>query len=774
MRGKGMRAIRLGRGISAAISVVLGVWMAFGQSPPTEQSSILVTISPDRAIVAVGDVVHCDFTIENTGDLTVDSLTLVDDFGNSIPLDDTELAIGELAHGAFDYTVTEAYLPGPFEIRVTASGWDPYGREVVANAYSRIPMAAVTLAKEAGTQAAEPGTAVTYTFTVTNSGSSTLILERIEDDRLGTIDLGGAILAPGASTNVTSLPYTLPDDPSGVVVNTATVYAHATEGDDTVYVDDTDTASVRLVHVRLEKSVTPTEAYPGQQVTFTVTVHNDDNFTWNLHLSDPLLSFEQDLVLGPGETWTQDFPYTIPAGAPDPLVNVAILTEPGVWEMTAEAQVKVLQAGDPGPHDPEDPRNQPWDVSLAVVKVFDTQVFDGERFNLRILNGIYEPVVEIAVSGSLYVEVVDPDQNERPLMRELIFGGWNKDAEAGEAALPGNAIGVCPSPIPTEEEDSAPIWDLSGNEGNPDANTADLMTPNGTLAAVNLALSSISGIPATVKLVIWNAQTGNWERLDLKETGTDSGVFRSTTCVPVSGPDSLGSSPGDTIFALYQDPSNHSDIALAMIKVSEGGAGDITPPTAGLRVAFDREYYHPGEPVTITLTDPAYSSAAEIAGAGVLVVEGEARETIAGWDSIPAVAEDEFQVSFVLPDDYLGTIRARYTDPSVPGRIAETTAEVRLAELTRVSGVVPEPQVLRDGVEFVVQAEPAGAPVELLTVRVYDLTGRRVAELEGEHTSSVFWDGGSLRNGAYIYVAVVEDPALVAPQTFKGFVYINR
>jgi len=47
-----------------------------------------------------------------------------------------------------------------------------------------------------------------------------------------------------------------------------------------------------------------------------------------------------------------------------------------------------------------------------------------------------------------------------------------------------------------------------------------------------------------------------------------------------------------------------------------------------------------------------------------------------------------------------------------------------------------------------------------------------VAEVSGTATASVSWDGDDLRNGAYIYVAVVEGADKV--WTFRGFVYIKR
>ncbi|MGC9530502.1 MAG: T9SS type A sorting domain-containing protein, partial [Candidatus Bipolaricaulaceae bacterium] len=291
---------------------------------------------------------------------------------------------------------------------------------------------------------------------------------------------------------------------------------------------------------------------------------------------------------------------------------------------------------------------------------------------------------------------------------------------------------------------------------------------------------SITGIPETVKVFMWNAQRGTWERMDMRETAIGSGVFRSTTCVLVAdsahpGDGNLGSQPGDTIMAFYQDPSNHSDISIISIKVSEGGAGDITPPTAQLNVAFGASTYYPGDTVTITVTDSAYTGAGAIAGTDVLVLKDAADTILNSWNSIPAVSgtDNKFRVTFELPDDVtLGTLTATYTDPVVPGRTAFATAEVQAAELTNVTGISVSPNPFSTSTTFKIQAEPEGAVADEITVTIYDLVGKKVADLSGTATDAVTWNGGSLRNGAYIYVAVIEGPEDV--WTFRGFVYIKR
>ncbi|MBC7109308.1 MAG: hypothetical protein H5T41_11115, partial [Methanomassiliicoccales archaeon] len=429
-----------------------------------------------------------------------------------------------------------------------------------------------------------------------------------------------------------------------------------------------------------------------------------------------------------------------------------------------QSEVNYLGDGNPNQYFPPQiqtgsARNQVWDVSFTKAKVYDFQVFDGETHHMRFLDGEYKPVTEIPVSGSLYLEVTDLDQNEDPLLRELIFGGWNKDAYSADDV--NSALGS--GNTQNAGEHSGPIW--WKNTGD-----SDVMTPKGAVTTPSDVFlgatpttdtnkdDSISGIAETVKIFMWNAQKGTWERMDLRETAVGSGVFRSTVCVPV-GEGGLGSSGGDTIMAFYQDPSNHSDIAIISIKVSLGGAGAVTPPTVALSVVFDKTTYYPGDTVTITVTDEQYAGAAEIVGTNVLVLLDKDGEVITSWNKLEAVAGQpgKFRVTYVLPETVkLGTITAKYTDPYMTTRTAQGQATVVAKALSNVAGITISPNPFKTSTTFTIQAEPAGAVAERITITIYDLTGAKVAEISGENTASVTWDGGNLRNGAYIYVAVVE------------------
>ncbi|MBC7256843.1 MAG: hypothetical protein H5T66_12160, partial [Chloroflexi bacterium] len=342
-------------------------------------------------------------------------------------------------------------------------------------------------------------------------------------------------------------------------------------------------------------------------------------------------------------------------------------------------------------------RNQYWDVSFAKVKVYDTQVFDGTTHHMRFLDGQYRPVDVIPISGSLYLEVTDLDQNEHPMMRELVFGGWNKDRYM-------------------DRVDSAPVWSEIGNTWGEEilfSGSYPADDPFRLPTERVLDETSISGIAETVKIFMFNLQRGTWERMDLRETAVGSGMFRSTTCVLVAdsrfpGEGNLGAKAGDTVMAFYQDPSNHSDVSIISIKVSEGGAGGITPPTVALDVAFDRDNYNPGDTVTITVTDEQYAGANEISGAAKpLLLKKEDGTELASWTQIPAVAGEPgvFRVSYVLPADVTGTIIAVYTDPLIPTRTDQAQATVAAPVLTGVSDVNPVPEVFSASTAFTVYAQ---------------------------------------------------------------------
>ena len=74
------------------------------------------------------------------------------------------------------------------------------------------------------------GDAITYTYTVRNSGEETLYDVSLEDDRLGPIALPTTVLAPGESASATASTTVTEDDFPGPLVNTVTATARTTDG----------------------------------------------------------------------------------------------------------------------------------------------------------------------------------------------------------------------------------------------------------------------------------------------------------------------------------------------------------------------------------------------------------------------------------------------------------------------------------------------------------------------------------------------------------------
>jgi hypothetical protein len=383
-------------------------------------------------------------------------------------------------------------------------------------------------------------------------------------------------------------------------------------------------------------------------------------------------------------------------------------------------------------------RYQFWDVSFAKVKVFDTQVFDGTTHKMYFVDCAGNKILQdrLPMSANVGIQVEDPDQNEEPRLRELI--SWKWDEQVGSDPLLRGVL-------------------------------ADFL---------GLTTSSISNKGIPMKIFVVNASSGEWEPLTLRETQPGSGIFRSTTCVLLTGSAILGhdegtlrANPGDTIMAFYQDPSNHHDISIISARVTLGG-GEVTLPTRA-KVDFDKTTYYPGDTVTITVTDPDLAGAGVVTGANILVLTDKDGATLKAWDELNFDATGKATVTYTLPETVkLGTITAVYKSP-VTGASVQATATVVPKILTNVKGVRPIPNPFSTSTAFTVEGEPAGAVASKITIVIYDLTGAKVAELTGTNTASVTWNGGNLRNGAYIYVATVE--AAGKPfGPFKGFVYIER
>jgi uncharacterized repeat protein (TIGR01451 family) len=93
-------------------------------------SAIELNKEADASVVSVGDSITYTYTITNTGDATLTSVTVIDDMLGSVSIGSTVLTPGQSTIGVKTYTVTESDLPGPIINNAIVTGSPPTGADV--------------------------------------------------------------------------------------------------------------------------------------------------------------------------------------------------------------------------------------------------------------------------------------------------------------------------------------------------------------------------------------------------------------------------------------------------------------------------------------------------------------------------------------------------------------------------------------------------------------------------------------------------------------------
>ena len=292
------------------------------------------------------------------------------------------------------------------------------------------------------------------------------------------------------------------------------------------------------------------------------------------------------------------------------------------------------------------------DVSFDLLEIGDTQVYDGGRLGMAFLDRQGNRITGYANSDCVFVQVVDPDQDEDSYRREGIDGHWDGTANAGQN-IPFGPM--------------TPRWrDCGQGVGDGEHLVNDLLGQIDLLD--NVAAGDQGDLP---HLYVLNPRNGRWAALDLLEAGTATSEFvrvigvdlvSQHRCVP-----SLDVRPGDTILAVYQDPSNHSDMVWISNKVAIGGSGA------------------PGKGSTTTFTDASGTPAATYTDVGTAYVKvvDASRSGAAGLSGAVAIGERTFDLTPLAgasPDTFItasiplaelgaragDSITATYADPNDP------------------------------------------------------------------------------------------------------------
>ena len=400
------------------------------------------------------------------------------------------------------------------------------------------------------------------------------------------------------------------------------------------------------------------------------------------------------------------------------------------------------------------------DVSFAQMQISDTEVYDGLKVNMYFLDRQGNRVSGYVNSDCVFVEVVDPDQDEDSYRRERIDAYWD-----GGQNIPFGPVATKNFGCKFTPGDPHPINPLLGN-----TNIFN-NCPRTSAAAANAAHAGWA------KLYVLNPRNGRWATVDLLETGVATGDFVSVTCIDLTSQygcvPTLGVKPGDTVIAVYQDPSNHADSAWISIKVGIGGASTaqasstLFVDTEGNEI----ESYFESDDVYIRVVDPSHAGESQLLGA--VSISGKT------YDLAPLAGEqsDTFITETISMSD-LGakagdTLTATYIDPTDPTDTSSATAPV-IASALSVTDFYAGPNPFSATVDF---AYHGTGIANTFSVGVYDLSGHLVWNDEASNVSKVTWDGtnqrgAALANGAYIYVVMATD----GTNTFraKGTVFIDR
>jgi len=267
--------------------------------------------------------------------------------------------------------------------------------------------------------------------------------------------------------------------------------------------------------------------------------------------------------------------------------------------------------------DQVDPSLDVFDIVFAVAEITNTEVFDGVgTVNITFTSDLQEPVDRYKIGEDLFVQVIDPDQNEsydlvdtievtvkdlntgdeevitleetgpntgvffnraglplrRPIEgivpgdgtlqvedRDLIFAYYQDPSNPGDFAL--TKAEIAPRPIVPPIPSTTRFTDAAGRDvayyvvGDTVYVTVDDRDENRT-----------AGVPDVIEegaLWVENLRTGAKVTVKLIETGPDTGVFRSepiTTGPPGSGA-MLEVEPSDTLRATYTDPDDPEDVS---------------------------------------------------------------------------------------------------------------------------------------------------------------------------------------------------------------------
>ena len=252
----------------------------------------------DNALNA-GDIINYTIKVTNTGNVTLDPVTVSDPGVTDLECPATSLAPQAFMTCTASHTITQDDIDaGRYDNIATATGKPPTGPDVTGSDDETVTLdanASITLVKSGvlalGDDGATPGDIITYTMTVTNTGNVTLDPVTVSDPKITIVSCDDSSLAPQASTECDgTYAITQEDIDAGQVDNTATATGTPPSGPDVTGSGSTTVPIPRSGDFTVGKSSNvEVVAAEGDNVVYTITVTNTGNVTLtNVVVTDPV------------------------------------------------------------------------------------------------------------------------------------------------------------------------------------------------------------------------------------------------------------------------------------------------------------------------------------------------------------------------------------------------------------------------------------------------------------------------------------------------------
>jgi len=145
------------------------------------------------------------------------------------------------------------------------------------------PQGKLTLAKRPSVEVASVGQTITYTYTITNGGGTTISNIYVEDDMLGRINTDPITLGPGDTAEITAT-YVVKATDESPIKNVAIAKGEDPNGD--VVSDPAEAEVVIAGEVLFNKTAEPKVVEPGDTITYTIRYQNTGGALHDVYIVD--------------------------------------------------------------------------------------------------------------------------------------------------------------------------------------------------------------------------------------------------------------------------------------------------------------------------------------------------------------------------------------------------------------------------------------------------------------------------------------------------------